>query len=112
MDFSERLSQLRKERNITQTEFAKIINVSQSTIAMWETRRRDPSSDDIIAIAEYFGVTTDYLLGNSNNPKGTLIEKEEYVPKTIAAHFEGEEYSEEALKDIEKFIEFVKGRDK
>lgn len=109
MNFSTRLTQLRKENNITQTELAKLFNVSQSTVGMWETGKRDPNSDDIVAIAKYFDVTTDYLLGKSNNPKGDIVEKEDNIPPTIAAHFDGDgDLTEEEVNQINKFIEFVK----
>ena len=66
---SERLKTLRKRDGITQTEFAKIFNVSSGTIGNWETGAREPDYQTLLRIAEYFGVTTDYLLGNEETEK-------------------------------------------
>lgn len=54
---------LRKQRKISQTELAKILHVSQQTVTAWETGKAEPSSSAISSLADYFNVTTDYLLG-------------------------------------------------
>lgn len=54
---------LRKQRKISQTELAKILHVSQQTVTAWETGKAEPSSSAISNLADYFNVTTDYLLG-------------------------------------------------
>lgn len=66
--FAEILKNLRKNKGLTQIQFAEIFNISSGTIAMWETNKRIPDTSMLIKIAEYFGVTVDYLLGNSNTP--------------------------------------------
>lgn len=65
--FSERLKQLRKNRGITQVQFAHEFNVANGTIAMWETGKREPDFATTIRIAAFFQVSTDYLLGNEHN---------------------------------------------
>ena len=67
MDIYQRIKELRKEKGISQTELAKAINHSQSTITDWENRKKRPTADAIIALAKFFDVTTDYLLGLSDN---------------------------------------------
>lgn len=57
------LKQLRIEHNLTQKEFADIIGVAQSTLGMYEQNRRKPEYDKLNKIADYFGVSTDLLLG-------------------------------------------------
>lgn len=64
--FADRIKELREEKNISQKEFAKTIGVAQSTYALYETDKREPSFDVLIKIAQYFNVTTDYLLGLTN----------------------------------------------
>lgn len=61
--FCERLSELRKEKNISQNKLAKNFNVSQQTISSWEKGEREPDFDTLIILAHFFEVTTDYLLG-------------------------------------------------
>ncbi|MBQ8230030.1 MAG: helix-turn-helix transcriptional regulator [Clostridia bacterium] len=61
--FIERLKQLRTEKNLSQAQLAKEIDVTQPAIAYWETGKKIPSAQAIITLAQYFGVSTDYLLG-------------------------------------------------
>ena len=61
--FSERLKELRIEKGQDQRTVAKNIGLSQSAIAQWENNKRTPNADAIIVLADYFDVTTDYLLG-------------------------------------------------
>ena len=61
--FSERLKELRLEKNLTQSELAQETGISQAGIAKWETGDRNPSVDCLIILAKFFGVTIDYLVG-------------------------------------------------
>ena len=62
MTFSEKLKKLRKEKKVTQEQLAQIIGVERSSIGKYETGTQ-PSTDIIKRIADYFGVSVDYLLG-------------------------------------------------
>lgn len=59
-----KLRTLRKDRGLTQSELGKALGVSPSTIGMYEQGRREPDKDALLAIANFFNVSTDYLLGN------------------------------------------------
>lgn len=63
--FGERLKQLRLKRNMTQDEFGLIFEppLAQSTIGTYERGVRQPSLENLVVISEFFNVTTDYLLG-------------------------------------------------
>lgn len=65
--FSKRFVELREERNLLQSDVAKIFNVEQPTVSQWENNKRIPDSSMIIIIANFFDVSTDYLLGRSDN---------------------------------------------
>lgn len=54
---------LRKLKKMSQSELAKVVGVSQTTVTAWETGKAEPSSSAISNLADYFNVTTDYLLG-------------------------------------------------
>lgn len=66
--FAQRLKQLRKERGLTQVQFAQQFNVSNGAIAMWETGKREPDFDTMNRLAAFFSVSVDYLIGNTNEP--------------------------------------------
>ena len=59
------LKELRKKANLTQIEFAEKFNISKGTIAMWETDKRQPDHETLLKIADFFGVSTDYILGRT-----------------------------------------------
>jgi len=63
--FSKRLKELRLEKNLTQRELViKLKNkVAQSAIAMWENGKRVPNLDAVIILAQFFGVSLDYIAG-------------------------------------------------
>ena len=63
MNFSIKLKKLRSEHKITQEQLASKINVERSLIGKYESNAAMPSNDTLIRIAEYFQVSTDYLLG-------------------------------------------------
>lgn len=64
--FGLRLRALRNEKKLTQDELGKLLNVSGKTIGTWERDSRKPNIEAINKLASIFDVTTDYLLGNSN----------------------------------------------
>lgn len=63
MQFQERLKELRIEKNLSQAQLAKELQVSQRSISSWETGFREPDYSTLCKIAKYFSVTADYLLG-------------------------------------------------
>jgi transcriptional regulator with XRE-family HTH domain len=62
-----RLLELRTEKNLSQRDMAKILNISQGTYNNWENQNTQPSIEQLITIANYFGVSVDYLIGNSDD---------------------------------------------
>ena len=68
MTIGETVISLRKSKHLTQVELAKRLNISQSTLAMYESEKRDPSTEMLIKIADYFNVSTDFIMGLDKNP--------------------------------------------
>ena len=98
-----RIKQLRESERLNQLELAKKLNISNTTLSQYETGQRIPSDDIKIKIARMFKVSLDYLLGVSDVRNYNDIE-------TIAAHKEGEEFTEDELKDIEDFKNYVRSK--
>ncbi len=101
-NFQSVLKSLRKSNNLTQEDLAKALKVSRSTIGMYENGSREPDYETLESIADYFNVDIDYLLGR------TLKTTKLIQPTTIAAHFDGDEYTEEELEKIKEFAAFIK----
>lgn len=82
MNFSKRLQMLRLDKEMSQKELAKNLNLAKTTISSYETEKASPSLSVLISIAGYFNVSTDYLLGitdintgypNDPNPQRILL---------------------------------------
>lgn len=61
--FSTRIKELREDRKLSQEKLGKVLGYTQVSISRWESGQRMPNANDIIAVALFFNVTTDYLLG-------------------------------------------------
>ena len=64
----ERLKQLRKEKNVTQKAVAIHLGVAETTYQQFEYGSYRPGLPKLIALADYFNVSLDYLVGRSSNP--------------------------------------------
>ncbi len=64
--FAEKLKELRIEKGVGQVELAKAVNVSKGIISLWENGLREPKLSNLIALAQYFEVSIDYLVGLEN----------------------------------------------
>ena len=61
--FGERLRELRLENNLSQDELAKAVGLTHTAIGLWEQNKRVANIDAVIAIAKFFGVSVDYIVG-------------------------------------------------
>ena len=57
------MKELRMEKSVGQIELSKAINVSKGIISLWENGLREPTLTNLIALAQFFEVTIDYLVG-------------------------------------------------
>ena len=71
------LKKLRDNEQIPQKKLAKIIGVSQQTVASWDMGRTEPSNDSLVKIADYFKVSVDYLLGRNREHQEHTLSKEQ-----------------------------------
>ncbi len=103
MGFKERFTQLRKELGLTQEQLAKKLGIgyTRTAISAWEVGRNEPSNSDTVKIAEFFGVSTDYLLGKSDIRN---IEDE----FKFAYHKEIEGLTDEEIADALRFYKKIK----
>ncbi len=68
MTLSERLLYLKNSRHLMQKDIAKAVNMNIRTYQRYEKGEREPSSTQLIALADYFDVSLDYLVGRSEDP--------------------------------------------
>ena len=69
MDFKSRLKQLRSNRGLPQQTLASEIHISDTALQNYEYGKRQPNLDILLALADYFDVSLDYLCGRSDVPE-------------------------------------------
>ena len=97
----ERLSELRKDKGITQKDLAKILSVSENSISLYERNIITPDDDMKIKIAKYFNVSLDYLLGITDTPSPIKSK-----PKIIYFNH----LPEKANEELERFLKYFKSK--
>lgn len=95
--FNENLKEARKAAGLSQIAVAEQLGVAKSTYSLYESGKREPDVPKIKKLAEILGVSSDMLLGISE-------------PHTLAAHFDGEDFTPEEEEEVKKFVAFVKSK--
>lgn len=102
----ERLRMLREEKGFTLEYVATQLNTTKTTISRYENNDREPKSETLSSLADFYNVSTDFLLCRTDNRGSDVLNKD---IKTIAAHkinpLEG--LSEDAINKINEYIEMV-----
>jgi transcriptional regulator with XRE-family HTH domain len=84
--FSERVKLLREEKQLSQIELAKLLHIANTTLSMYETGKREPDFETLQLLADFFNVTTDYLLGRTdyrNVREYPLSDFAEHLPEDL-----------------------------
>ena len=68
MEFTERLAGLMRQRGVTAYRVRKDLKLSNSIVAYWLSGQKFPDGRNLIKLADYFGVSLDYLVGRSDDP--------------------------------------------
>ena len=66
-DFSEKIKALRQEKGVTQKAVAEYLGIFEQAYQKYEYGHHEPNHAITVKLADYFGVTTDYLLGRTDN---------------------------------------------
>lgn len=91
MSLSNRIKELRLEKELTQEEFGKLFGIVKSTVSLYESAKSTPDDEIKKKIAGYFNVSLDYLMGNSDirNPynQDTYTVPEEFIDPISAREY-------------------------
>ena len=101
----ERLKTLRLEAKLTQNEIAKKLQISKMTYSYWENGKRNPKN--VQQIADFFNVSTDYLLGNTDIKNQKQFDEDLEKSLDTFKSFDGKPMYDE---DREKIREFLRQR--
>lgn len=69
MKMYQKIRDLREDQDLSQAQLAKILNISQSTYSRYESGYLDIPSNILIALAKFYHVSTDYILGLTKSPR-------------------------------------------
>lgn len=69
MSFAERLKELQRAKNVPKIEVSRATGLERTTYFKYEKGQIEPNASRLVALADYFNVSTDYLLGRTDNPK-------------------------------------------
>lgn len=108
-----RLKMLRLERNLTQAQVAAAVGLSNRTISFYENEERFPPNDVLVKLADFFNVSTDYLLGrdiseNSEIPSPIEEDAMEWIEAFKAAGLKPEQFKRLSEEDRYLIVSIVK----
>ena len=98
-----RISELRKQAGMSQFQLAKVLDIATSTLGMYETGKREPSLKVMNRIANYFNVTTDYLLGRPEK-KDDDAKTADIEDNDVIFTYEGRRIPKEDLELIRRIM--------
>ena len=108
MEFKNIILSLRSEIGYSQEQLAKVLHVSKSTVAMWETGQRLPSVEKYEEIADYFNVDIDFLYGRTTMKRKSLFDDtgSEYVNAELLSNSSSRYYlNDEAAQAAQEIFE-------
>lgn len=96
-----RLKELRKEKDVMQKDVANFLDISSSAYGFYEQGKRTPTSDIVVKLAEYFDVSTDYLLGKTDEKNYNLVQAIARINRLINyEHLDATKLDKDTLIDI------------
>lgn len=104
-----RMKLLREQHNLSQTDLAKILNISRQSYNFYENEKRDPDTAMLIRIADFFNVSLDYLLGRTNDPSPLTQEKTPSYQEEVIQELE--DITPEMASEVRQFISYLKHKE-
>lgn len=122
LNFGNRLKQLRNSKQLTQQDLATLMGLSRATIAGYESTGKQPDQEKTLWLADYFNVSTDYLLGRTDDPTPVrnldqdLYDEHDYAKELEALlddeplRTEFQDYDEWSEEEKRNLLNFIKGQ--
>lgn len=104
----ERLIELRKQQNLTQQDMARILGISRQAYSNYELGNREADYTTLKKLSNYFNVTVDYLLGETDIPEKSHPTTDDDVKVAL---FGGDgEVTDEMWNEVQNFVDYVKSK--
>lgn len=105
MEIGQRLAHLRNSKGLSQSELAKKLNYSQSSITMWESGKRRIPDEAKEILADFYDVSLDYLFGRNFSKDD--VDLQQMLDSNIAMTYGGEELTEEEKEKVKAVLTTV-----
>nr|DAP37848.1 MAG TPA: repressor protein [Caudoviricetes sp.] len=109
MNVYERVQELSKKQGISVRELGDKLGIGPTTLYKWKTQI--PKSDILVKVANYFDVSTDYLLGRTDN-KNLLDDSKKQKPEIQSLARKMDDFSQSDLEAVEDFLDFIMHKNK
>ncbi len=106
--FGDRLKELRKEKKLKQEDIAEICDVASQTISNWENNITQPPFEVVKKIAEYFGVTIDYLLNFTQDDVDNMEKLKQALKQAGMWDYSIDDMSREDFEKAMKIVAMLK----
>lgn len=127
MPIGTKIKEIRKQKGLTQKQLGDLCGIADSNIRKYENGKQNPKIETLQKIADALGcdildlmeievepITTDKMANLLNISVGSLTNDNEITnktqPSTLAAHFDGDEFTDEELEEIKNFVNYVKSK--
>ena len=127
MPIGTKIKEIRKQKGLTQKQLGDLCGIADSNIRKYENGKQNPKIETLQKIADALGcdildlmeievepITTDKMANLLNISVGSLTNDNEITnktqPSTLAAHFDGDEFTDEELEEIRNFVNYVKSK--
>ena len=106
--FGDRLKELRKGKNLTQEEIGELCEVGKTTISNWENNITQPPFEIVNKLAQYFGVSVEYLLNFNQDDLDKIERLKQALKEAGMWDYEMDDMSEEDFKKAMKIVAMMK----
>lgn len=102
------LKKIRKSKNLLQKDVANFLNIAVSTYSYWENGTYDIDNDSLNKLADYFNISTDYILGREDD--NIIHIPENLKDANISLSVDIKKLTQEEINEISNYIDFIKQR--
>ncbi len=102
-----RLRELREEKKLLQKDIANFLNITTSAYGYYEQGKREPDTHTVNSLADFYNVSSDYLLGRTNNRSTEHLLS--YIQNSLITTIDS--LSPQSKKELEKYVQLLKLKD-
>jgi Predicted transcriptional regulators len=107
MSIGDRLEKLRKERKLSQNDMAKFLGITRQGYGNYESGARRPDNETLQKLADFFEVSTDYLLGRTDDPKRPDSNNEIKNPRILRMISRANELSHLSEDELNQALDYI-----